>query len=480
MKSESLGPVEPKYIQLYEALRTRILTGAVMPGARILSKREAASFYDVSVNTADAAYQQLVSEGYLEARPRSGFFVCDIGASPVRPTVVEEAAPASDWTYEEDTSVDASFDDQIDFSPNGTDLSVFPLARFRKAVRECLEKPAENLFSVCDPMGDPALRLVLSRYLFEARGIKCSPNQILIGAGTDFILQLLIRIIRAACQIDAIAMENPVYNKAYQIFTGIGLPVRPVPVDSSGIRPAELAASGADLVYLTPSHQFPLGFTLPISRRAEILAWSRESPNRFVIEDDYDSEFRYAGRPIPSIRSMDTEDRVIYLGTFSKSLSPSVRVSYLVLPERLRDVFTKKLSYYATTVTRYEQQILAHFIQSGDFERHIARMRTLCRRKRDLLLDSLAPYKSRLAISGTQAGHHLIVRVRGDMREEDLVASAKNAAVQVYGISSYFVEEMSRAGYRPPQGTVLLGYAGLSEREITEGAKRLADAWNLG
>lgn len=486
------------YMQLYESLKTDLLSSRLSTGTRLPSKRLLSSSLGISVNTVDAAYQQLISEGYLESRPKSGYFVCDLGSqvfradaalsayskinAPAALTVSESSISRPDDDLDTDTADRDSDAAVIDFSPNGVDLSALPLAKIKKTIRDVFEEEGAQVFSNCDPQGATSLRLALCKYLRESRGLVCHYDQIILGAGTDYILQLLVQILRSSHEIEAVAMENPVYNKAYQIFTGLQVPVELIPLDKSGIRMKSLRESRSNLVYTTPSHQFPLGIIMPVSRRTELLAWASEASGRYIIEDDYDSEFRYAGRPIPPIGGLDPENRVIYSGTFSKSIAPSIRISYLVLPPVLLLAFKKNLYYYNTTITHLDQLVLARFIESGDFERHINRMRTLYRRKRDLFVQSLSPYRKKLQISGTDAGLHLLCHVKNGMTEDELVRNAKNAATKVYGISAYYLLDKS-AGTAvqssAPESTVLLGYASLSDDQIIQGVYALAKAWNL-
>ena len=496
------------YMQIYESIKLDLISNRLLTGTRLPSKRLLASQLGISVNTVDAAYQQLVSEGYLEARARSGYYICDLGSHISRADsslsgIVERSTPVlvarepsakhfhgsesgtitdPGVQIEIDLGSKASAPPVIDFSPNGVDISALPLAKIRKAIREVFEEDGVSAFSSCDPQGAVSLRNALCKYLRESRGLLCHPDQIILGAGTDYILQLLVQILRSVHDIHSVAMENPVYNKAYQIFTGLQVPVDLIPLDKYGIHMESLSLSRSNLVYTTPSHQFPLGIIMPVSRRTELLAWASAAPDRYIIEDDYDSEFRYAGRPIPAISGLDIQNRVIYLGTFSKSLAPSVRISYLAVPPDLLLAFRKNLSYYNTTITHPDQLVLARFIVSGDFERHINRMRTLYRRKRDLFLQALSPYKQKLQISGTDAGLHLLCRVRNGMTEEELVENAKKAAAKVYGISSYYLfDKTSDAASRPvpPKSTVLLGYASLSDDQIIRGVSSLAEVWQL-
>ncbi len=488
------------YMQLYVALRQDMLSNRLSSGTRLPSKRLLATGLGISINTVDTAYQQLVSEGYLEVRARSGYFVCDLGINislmdrsvhfldsrSTRNTHNTDAPIDSNMNSIIDYDLDFSTTSEnavktVDFSPNGVDLDALPLAKIKKTIREIFDENGTRAFSNCDPQGAIELRYALCEYLKESRGLICDSSQIIIGAGTDYVLQLLVQILRSAKKMEAVAMENPVYNKAYQIFTGLQVPVELIPLDKSGVHMDSLRQSRSNLVYTTPSHQFPLGIIMPVSRRTELLAWASEANNRYIIEDDYDSEFRYAGRPIPAISGLDSGGRVIYSGTFSKSIAPSVRISYLVVPPELLTDFQSNLSYYNTTITHLDQLVLARFIKSGDFERHINRMRTLYRKKRDLFLKALSPYKQKLLITGTDAGLHLLCQVKNGMSEKELIESAKNAAAKVYGISSYylFVKESASYSAHIPQSTVLLGYASLSDEQIEKGVTALASAWHL-
>ncbi len=475
---------EPIYIQLYRAIREDCLRGVLVSGAKIPSRRSLAKELCISVNTVDSAYQQLVSEGYIEARPRSGFRVRELSAgsdAPAfgQPTADEGAGHLSgDFFSEDDEAQPADSPDAarvIDFSPNGVDLSELPVTGLKKIVRDVFSYPPGELFGSCEPEGTPALRSSLCRYLWQSRGLRCTPDRIVVGAGTDYILQFLVQLLSAAVHIESIAMENPMYNKAFQIFSGLRRKIRLIPLDREGMDTALLRACDANIAYVTPSHQFPLGMIMPAGRRADLLSWAAGSDDRYIIEDDYDSEFRYSGRPIPPLCAMSGAEKVIYVGTFSKSVAPSLRVSYLVLPGELAKICKSKMSHLSTTVSVPDQLVLARFLDSGIFERHISRMKTLYRRKRDQLLRELTPFRSAFHIGGSDAGLHLLCTARQNFSEEDLVRLAANAGVRVYGVSSYYLKEPGRVV--PSEATVLLGYGGLSPEEISLGVQALAGAW---
>lgn len=475
------GSNEPIYMQLYRSIREDCLRGRLVSGEKISSRRSLAKELGVSVNTVDSAYQQLVSEGYIEARPRSGFRVRELLTGKENAATAHER-PGIGRVPE--TPDSGNMPDKpggttqiIDFSPNGVDLSMLPVGDLKKIVRDVFSFPPEKLFGSCEPEGTPALRNSLCRYLFRSRGLQCTPDRIVIGAGTDYILQFLVQLLSAAVHIESIAMENPMYNKAFQIFSGLERKIRLIPLDSQGMDTVILRACDANIAYVTPSHQFPLGMIMPAGRRADLLAWAAGSSDRFIIEDDYDSEFRYSGRPIPPLCSMHGAEKVIYVGTFSKSVAPSLRVSYLVLPSELALICKSKMSHLSTTVSVPDQLVLAGFLDSELFDRHISRMKTLYRRKRDLLLRELAPFRNALEVGGSDAGLHLLCTVRRDYSEEELIRLAAEKGVRVYGVSAYYLKESGRI--IPSEATVLLGYGGLSFGEITDGVKALSEVWSL-
>ena len=272
-----------------------------------------------------------------------------------------------------------------------------------------------------------------------------------------------------------IAMENPTYKQAYRVFQSLGYEVCPVEMDANGMEPELLAECGANVAYVMPSHQFPTGIVMPVGRRQELLKWAQEAPDRYIIEDDYDSEFRYRGKPIPALQGMDRNGRVIYLGTFSKCIAPAIRVSYLVLPPSLLVRYRSQTSFYASTVSRIDQNILYQFLSGGYFERHLNRMRAIYKTKHDLLLEQVEPLRKQFEIRGEHAGLHILLTSRNGVPEETLIRKAAEAGVRVYGLSSYFIH--SEHNHRP--STVVLGYASLSEEQIVDGIHLLETCWGI-
>ena len=450
----------PLYEQLYRSLAAEMRTGAVPAGTRMPGKRRLAAELSVSVNTVDAAYQMLAAEGYLEARERSGFYVQEYLALP------ESAAPAAPSKAE---AVPKQRPIRYDLSTRGVDPGLFPFRTWARLQKELLYSSPE-LLTHGDAQGDLALRQALAGYLEEYRGVRCGAHQIVVGAGLEYLLGLLAPLLPGPA-----AVENPGYPRAKQVLENNGVACCCLPVDEDGLSIRALSDSGAAVCYVTPSHQFPTGVTMPAGRRAELLHWAARCPGRrYIIEDDYDSEFRYASRPIPALRELDREGRVIYVNTFSKSLAPGLRIGYLVLPDALMARYRERFSLYAATVSSFDQFTLAAFMHSGGFERHISRSRKVYQARRDALMAAIDREFTELPheISRSEAGLHLLLHMRNGMLERELVERAKAAGVRVYALSAYYMPPV-----RPPRATLVLGYAGMTGEQIDEAAARLRRAW---
>ncbi|HJC11512.1 MAG TPA: PLP-dependent aminotransferase family protein, partial [Candidatus Blautia merdigallinarum] len=307
-------------------------------------------------------------------------------------------------------------------------------------------------------------------YLHSARGVDCGPDQIIIGAGNDYLLMLLWVILGKNRRM---AMESPTYLSAYYDLLHMGCQILPVGQDEQGIRIEELEKTEADTVYVMPSHQFPMGMVMPLKRRMELLKWAGAREGRYIIEDDYDSEFRYKGQPIPALSGFDQKGCVIYLGTFSKSLAPSVRVSYMVLPRELMKAYLSLEHLFSVTVSRTDQKILELFLREGYYERHLNRMRAVYKNKHDLMVNYLKDMSHICTFSGENAGVHLLVKFCNGLTEEEAVFRAKEAGIKVYGVSEYRIQKLEKE-----ENMVLLGYATMKEEDIEMAMKILKEIWN--
>lgn len=448
----------PLYLNLYRQLRAQIETGERKAGEKLPSKRAMASQLGISVNTVDAAYAQLLSEGFVEARPRSGYYIQHIGRlQRLTPPPCETVSPAAS-----DDGV------RVDFAPGDVDREKFPFTIWNRLLKSALDDPSS--LHRAEAQGDPGLRRAAAAYLHNARGVNCSPEQIVIGAGTDSLLSLLSYLLPSHC---AAAVENPVYNKAYRLFARMGHTVLPAEIDRQGVMVEPLENLTDVLLYTTPSHQYPLGLSMPMGRRVKLLNWAGRGGSRYILEDDYDSEFRYDARPVPSLQGIDKNGRTIYLGTFSRSIAPSIRVSYLVLPPLLLDLYRREYTGFACAVSTLEQIALREFLLKGYFETHLNRMRVCYRAKRARLLDGLAPLEGQIRCIGEAAGCHLTLQARNGLSETELCRLALSAGVRVYPVSPFFM------GKCPYDGKVLLGFGGLSETQLREGTEALCKAWHV-
>ena len=454
---------KPLYEQIYSHIRAEIRNGSLKAGERLPSTRVLAEHLKVSRSTTQMAYDQLLAEGYMEARPCRGYFVSHLEE------LVETGATG---TGEMETTVEPDAGWRVDFSPRGIDLDSFPYHVWRKLSRNTLVDDNKEMFHSGNHQGEPGFREAIRSYLHSARGVNCSPEQIIVGAGSEYLLMLLSQILEGR---HVIAMENPTYKQAYRVFQSLGYEVCPVEMDANGMEPELLAECGANVAYVMPSHQFPTGIVMPVGRRQELLKWAQEAPDRYIIEDDYDSEFRYRGKPIPALQGMDRNGRVIYLGTFSKCIAPAIRVSYLVLPPSLLVRYRSQISFYASTVSRIDQNILYQFLSGGHFERHLNRMRAIYKTKHDLLLEQVEPLRKQFEIRGEHAGLHILLTSRNGVPEEVLIRKAAEAGVRVYGLNSYFIQP--EHNHRP--STVVLGYASLSEEQIVDGIHLLKTCWGI-
>lgn len=458
------------YEQIYEFIRDEIRAGRLLYNEKLPSARFLAEYLQVSRTTVDMAYDQLVSEGYLEARPRMGYFVSSFEELNVMDAMKDQTAAGS-IRQEEKLSI------RYDFSPNAIDMRYFPYATWKKITKNILVDANSKMFSLGDAQGDLGLRTTICRYLHGSRGVNCEPEQVIIGAGNDYLLLLLEKILGRHVHV---AMENPTYVRAYQIFRSCAYPVTFVPVDENGMRVDCLQRTQAQVAYVMPSHQYPTGVSMPIGRRMDLLRWAAQAEERYLIEDDYDSEFRYKGKPLPSLQASDHHGRVVYIGTFSKAIAPAIRISYMVLPYPLLERYRSRCAFYSSTVSRIDQSVLNEFIQDGYFERYLNKMRKKYREKHDLMLSELKPFEKEFSLSGSNAGLHLILTDQTGRGEKELADAALKTDVKVYRMQDFRMDGNAKETRRDHQAAMLiLGYGALSEEEIKEGMRRLKMAWEI-
>ena len=445
------APGLPLYEALYRCIREDILSGHLAPGEKLPSKRALAEHLEVSKITVEAAYSQLLSEGYICSREKVGYFVEAVErTAPVRPAPLSETPPEAEPAV-------------LDLTGGGTEK--FPFSVWMKCQREVMLDYGEKLLLPLPNTGVPELRQAIAAHLAAFRGLHVDPGCILIGAGTDFLYNLLIQLLG---RDRPYAVEEPGYGKIRRIYAAGGVDALSAPMDENGVRPDCLQNAG--VLHISPSHHFPTGLVTPVSRRLELLAWAREQGS-YIIEDDYDSEFRFAAHPMSAMQALDRDGRVIYMNTFSKTLAPSIRISYLVLPKALMEEFQRRLGFYSCTVPSFEQYTLARFLSRGHFEKHINRMRKFYRSRRNRTVELLrsGPYADRLTIQELDAGLHFLVRVDTALPDEVLTGKLLSAGIRVRTLSSYYHDRQHRDSH-----CLVVNYSGLRDEALEELPERLA------
>lgn len=458
------GAPMPLYEQLYRHIRGEIEAGRLAAGERLPSKRALAAHLKISVVTVEGAYNQLLAEGYLQSQPKRGFFVQAAEAAPAKapatPLPIPEAPARPVFRY--------------NFSTSTVDTTLFPFATWAKLMREVLSQQEDTLLNTPHPQGVPALREAIAAHLYRFRGIRAHPAQIVVGAGSEVLTNLLVQLLGREGRY---GVENPGYTKTHRILTSCGAQVAPIPLDSQGLMVEELDKHGVQIVHVTPSHHFPLGIIMPVPRRQALLRWASQQPGRYILEDDYDSEFRFSGRPIPALQSLDSEERVIYLNTFAKSLAPSLRISYMVLPPHLLERWRKEFWFYSSTVPSFEQYALARFMDRGHFERHLNRTRTRYKARREALL--AAARETGLSqvgsFAGGDAGLHLLLWMEDGWDERELAARAAQVGVGVAPLS--ICDLTPPPDHRPP--ALILGYTQVAAQDMAPALSLLKSAWHF-
>lgn len=450
----------PLYEQLYIGIKNAITNNQLAVGARLPSKRELAEFFNISQTTVELAYAQLLAEGYIMSKPRVGYFVEEIDTLPFHKTEITTV------TFKEATQHPKY---EIDFSSAKIDEDAFPFTIWRKYAKDVLDKPFKHLLQTGERQGELALRIEIANYLHQSRGIECQPEQIVIGSGTEQLLPMILKLLDDDCLL---AFENPGYSPIpRQQLNQLAIPIS---VDADGIVVKQLQKTNANVVYVTPSHQFPTGAVLSANRRTQLLNWAAKMPNRFIIEDDYDSEFRYIGKPIPALRGLDQNNRVIYLSTFTKSLMPSMRVAYFVLPPTLIQHYQEHFNYYASTVPRFEQHILANFMKDGHFAKHLNRMRKIYRKKHDKCIEVFSNHYPQITISGDAAGTNILIAFHHEKSEQGLQQIARQNSINILPLSTYYLTEQHYS-----KRTFLLGFGNLQLHDIERYIHQLMKVWNM-
>jgi GntR family transcriptional regulator/MocR family aminotransferase len=433
---------EPLYVEIYVYLKEMILNKTYKEHDKLPSKRILSQLLKVSPLTVERSYQQLIMEGYVYAIEKSGYYVSKqvemlVGINNKQLPIESKIKTEDAYKYQ--------------FKTNIVDTSIFPNATWAKLAREVLSENRHEMLNESLPKGMQRLRYEIARFLEVYRGMIVDVEQIIIGSGTTSLISMIVELLG---RDKSYAIEDPSYQKIFQLFTSNDVNLIPIPLDSFGMDVNLLKKSNASIIHITPSHQFPTGIVMPIQRRAELLNWASAS-NRFIIEDDYDSEFRFNGKPVSSLQSIDQNDCVIYMNTFTKTLAPSFRMSYMVLPKKLLAAYENISSYQSCTVPNFEQYIMYKFMHGGYFERHIFRMKKLYKQKIDIISETFSPYNN-MEIRGIDVGLHCLLVIKGHKNERQLLDALQKNNIYIKGIHEYYVKHKKIS-----ETTLILGYSGI-------------------
>lgn len=476
-----------KYEIVYRNVKEKIISGLYPENTRLPSKRDMAHMMSVSLNTVEIAYAQLQDEGYIEAMERRGYFVAK------RDYMKKSMGTISRPIYREKVY-------KYDFSYGGVDEK-FPFGVWKKISKEAIDDLGSDLLKRVNPMGDMSLRESIATYLKAYRGIGAKMENILISASTEHLFQILFCILE---DDKVFGIEDPGFERWSLLFRTNNIPFKALSLDGKGVSKKAVENSGLDILCITPAHQFPTGQTMPVAKRLDILKWASQD-GRWIIEDDYDGEFRYSGKPLPAMKSMDEMDKVIFMGSFSNTVSPAMRISYMVLPDILVDIYHKRVSYTACPVPVLAQRSLDIFIREGYFVRHINRMRKIYKKKMELVKDIVDGYEF-LNLEGGDTGLHLVLtwdrpgykkfenidmvpNELGDIRKagsdsqtkknlcdisgDELADLADKRNIRVTSLSSYYIGEAHKEG-------LVLGFASMSLEDIEDGLTKLLELFGYG
>jgi len=445
---------EPLYVEIYVYLKEMILNKTYKEHDKLPSKRTLSQLLKVSPLTVDRSYQQLIMEGYVYAIEKSGYYV----SKQVDMLVGSET---KQFPLESKVMMKDSY--MFQFKTNIVDTSMFPNATWAKLAREVLSENRHEMLNESHPKGMELLRYEIARFLEVYRGMIVDVEQIIIGSGTTSLISMIVELLG---RNKTYAIEDPSYHKIFQLFNANDVNLIPIPLDKNGLDIEKLIKSDASVIHITPSHQFPTGIVMPIQRRTELLNWASRH-HHFIIEDDYDSEFRFTGKPIPSFQSIDQNDCVIYMNTFTKTLAPSFRMSYMILPKKLLASYESISSYQSCTVPNFEQYIMYKFMHGRFFERHIFRMKKLYKQKIDIINEAFSPY-SHMEILGLDVGLHCLLVIKGHKDEDSLIKYLEAKHIYIRGLHGYYVHKK-----QVNETTLILGYSGIPMDTLKESLQAL-------
>ena len=446
-----------RYDYLYRCVKEDILSGRLGQGEKLPSKRGLAQHLQVSVATVENAYAQLAAEGYIRPEEKRGYFVERVEPRP-GPCL---SAPPRGESRKDRTWL-------LDLRSGGGSTEGFLFSVWARLTRQVLSERGEELLRSVPHNGVLELRQAISRHLYRFRGMEVPPEQIVVGAGAEYLYNLIVQLLGRELTY---GVEDPGYSKVAKIYRLNGAACAFLPMDGQGISPKTAQERRVEVLHLSPNHQFPTGVVMPIARRQGLLRWAEEGERRYLVEDDYDSEFRFTGRPIPALQSADQQGRVIYVNTFSRTLAPSLRISYMVLPQGLMERYQDRLGFYACTVPAIEQYTLAQFLEKGHFESHISRMRVFYRGQRDRIIDWIltSPLAGRCRVLREEAGLHFLLELDTSRPDQALRGLTEEQGIRLSFLTDYENQEGSA---RPH--TLVVNYPGVGLEHLEQALERLA------
>lgn len=448
----------PKYDYLYQCIRDDIISGKIKSNEQLPSKRALANHLSIGLITVANAYEQLITEGYIVAKERVGYFVQELPEDFIK----------KNQGKNEVTKEEPEHEYFADFMANRISLKLFPISIWNQMLRQALYDNSDTLFKTIPYNGIYELREAIADYLHKNRGMTVSPSQVIIGAGTEYLYSRLIQLFGRK---STFGFEESSFDKLSTICTAYGNPYNFIPIDESGLIVDELKKSATDIVHVSPSNHFPTGIVMPIKRRLELMEWAYESDNRYIIEDDYDSEFRYKGKYIAPIYTEDVNNKVIYMNTFSKTMVPSLRISYMVLPVDILERYKETMSFYSCTVSSFEQYALARFISGGYFERHINRIKNYYKKLRVQIINAIreSSIGEISEIVEHHSGTHFLLKVKTDLSEEEINEKCLENDLHILTYADYIKDDTDS----DKSMTLVINYAGINPERIDDVIKRI-------
>lgn len=444
----------PLYIQIYQQLKQKIHARELGTNEKLTSKRQLAQLNHVSENTVMNAYNQLLTEGYIYSKERKGYFVADVKLQVNPPTLVKKEEPKpikTEITY--------------NLTRSNPDKELFPFSVFAKLYRQVLNQPPAALLSATDGQGLYELRMALQRYLSQSRGVPCTPEQLILGPSAEYLLSILLQLLEDE---PTIGVEDPGYTGFHQLFDRLDLTTMPIAVDEQGVNVQKIEKADIDLMLVTSNHQFPTGSIMPLPRRQQLLSWANQKADRYIIENDYDSEFKYSGIPIPALKYLDQQNKVIHLGSFTRVLSPSIRISYMVMPATLLAQYKKKFSSLSAPLGTAEQWVIHDFIQEGHFSTHLNRSRTFYKKKRDYMIQAIRHLDPEAEIYGENAGLHLLVNPSFHFDGPGFKKRVLNEGIKLNLLSDYADQPKEQ-----DENTLFLSFSNIPKEDIEKVIQKL-------